>query len=145
MILIEKLLLMCPSDGVSNYNVNLGLLLQFHYVGLDLVDSSFEDENIVSSSLCTNTVIDNPNSSTSNAHNTDEFSDNIIAIGDQHDMSINGGPQVCSMLSIENPETENYIFSCTCQRSETSFNDKCLTQTNIPSVLVDSILKGLSR
>ena len=44
----------CPSDGVSNYNVNLGLLLQFHYAGLDLVDSSFEDEN-VNSSLCTNT------------------------------------------------------------------------------------------
>ena len=97
---------MCPSDGVSNYNVKLGLLLQFHYIGLDLVDSSFEDENIVSSSLCINTVIDNPNSSTS----TDELSDNVIAIGDQHTMSINGGPQVCSMLSIENPKTENHIL-----------------------------------
>ena len=56
-------------------------------------------------------MIDNPHSSTSNAPNTDELSDNVIAIGDQHNMSINGGPQVCSMLSVENPERENHIFS----------------------------------
>ena len=49
-------------------------------------------------------MIDNPNSSTSNAPNTDELSDNVIAIGDQNTMSINGGPQVCRMLSVENPE-----------------------------------------
>ena len=30
---------MCPSDGASNYVVNIGLILQFHYVGLDSVDS----------------------------------------------------------------------------------------------------------
>ena len=62
------------------------------------------------------TLIDNPHSSTSNAPNTDELSDNVIAIGDQHNMSINGGPQVCSMLSVENPERENHIIIlyCTC-------------------------------
>ena len=49
-------------------------------------------------------MIDNPNSSKSNAPNTDELSDNVIAIGDQNTMSINGGPQVCSMLSVENPK-----------------------------------------
>ena len=49
-------------------------------------------------------MIDNPNSSTSNAPNTDELSDNVIAIGDQNTISINGGPQVCSMLSVENPK-----------------------------------------
>ena len=42
---------------------------------------------------------------------TDELNDDVIAQGDEHNLSITGGPQACSVLSVENPETDNHIYS----------------------------------
>uniref|UniRef100_A0A1X7T5E9 Uncharacterized protein n=1 Tax=Amphimedon queenslandica TaxID=400682 RepID=A0A1X7T5E9_AMPQE len=53
---------------------------------------------------------------TSNAHVTTandssgELDDETIIEGDEHLLTINGGPAVASLLSLENPETENNIL-----------------------------------
>ena len=42
---------------------------------------------------------------------TDELSDDVIAQGNEHNLSITGAPQACSVLSVENPETDYHIYS----------------------------------
>ena len=91
----------CPSDGASNYVVNIGLLLQFHYVGLDPVDSINVIEHVSNdNSVSCRNVTDSCNGSTNTAPSPDDLNDEVIALGDEHNMSINGGPQICSILSI---------------------------------------------
>ena len=104
----------CPSHGASNYVVNIVLLLQFHYVGLDPVYSINVIEHVSNdNSVSSINVADSCNGSTNIAPNTDDLNDEVIALGDEHNMSINGGPQICSIFSVENPETENQILSIT--------------------------------
>ena len=64
----------CPSDGASNYVVNIGLLLQFHYVGLDPVDSINVIEHVSNdNSVSCRNVTDSCNGSTNTAPNPDDL------------------------------------------------------------------------
>ena len=71
--------------------------MQYHYVGLDKISH----DDIQS---CSN--VDN----TSTNHKDNPLDDETIAEGDKHIRQITGGPQA-SMMSLENPEAFEQIFS----------------------------------
>ena len=84
-----------PMNTSVEHEVNVGLILQYHYVGLDKVSHG---------SMCT------PNSTTANPTNSDDPLDDEKIAGDEHTRQITGGPQA-SMMSLENPEAFGQIFS----------------------------------
>ena len=80
-----------PMSNASQHYVYVGLIMQYHYVGLDKVVSSDETTSI--------------------AENTDNpLDDATIEEGNEHTRQITGGPQA-SMMSVENPEAFEQIFS----------------------------------
>ena len=83
-----------PRNGNVEYEVYIGLILQYHYVGLDKL--------AVSDNVIQNTTTD-PNDT------NDPLNDDIIA-GDEHIRQIASGPQA-SMMSLENPEVIGQIIS----------------------------------
>ena len=81
-----------PSNSASRGNIYLGLIEQFHYVGLDKVP---------------------PNSNSSEPSNSDQYEvldDATIEEGDAHTRQITCCPQE-SMLSAENPEADAQTYS----------------------------------
>ena len=83
-----------PRSGNVEHEVYIGLILQYHYVGLDkLVDASGLD-----------------NSTTDSTGNNDPLGDEVIAEGDEHIRQITGGPQA-SMMTLENPEAFGHAIS----------------------------------
>ena len=111
----------CPSSGTSNYTVNVALMLQFHYVGLDPISNRTTYASVnINDTVSVNDVVANNNNNTNdnankdNSNNNsanDKLDDEAIAKGDEYNIAITGGPQVCSVLSVENPETDNNIYS----------------------------------
>ena len=81
-----------PKSGNVEHKVYIGLVMQYHYVGLDRLALS----NNVGSSSENGTPDDTGNTN-------DPLSDDVIAEGDEHIRQITGGPQA-SMMSFENPE-----------------------------------------
>ena len=81
------------SSGSVERGVYIGLVLQFHYVGLDKL---LMPEKIVNESESITTTDTNSDS--------DPLNDNIIADRDENLRQITGGP-MASMMSLENPET----------------------------------------
>ena len=89
-----------PRNALVEHEVYIGLIMQYHYVGLDKIS-----HNDIQS--CSNV----DNTSTNHKDNTDDPLDNeTIAEGDEHIRQITGGPQA-SMMSLENPEAFGQIFS----------------------------------
>ena len=84
-----NMLSVAPSNGMSHGNVYLGLIEQFHYVGLDKVCSS--------NSECDNNL-------------EEVLDDATIEEGDAHTREITCCPQE-SMLSVENPESDAQTYS----------------------------------
>ena len=87
------------STDNSVSNVYIGLIQESHYVGLDVVDSNNDEvETIVESETCNDSV------------DLDNFT---IEQGDNDNIKITGGPQVCSVMSLDNPETtqEGQVYS----------------------------------
>ena len=80
-----------PIDDVCEQSLNLGLIMQYHFVGLD--------------GILDNTVANDTTSSlpVSNDNECDEIDDETIAAGDQYRLEITGGTHA-SMMSLENPE-----------------------------------------
>ena len=92
-----------PNNAMNasvKHQVYVGLILQYHYVGLDRVTHG-------SMHTCNNddSTVANP------ADDSDDpLDDETIAKGDEHTRQITGGPQA-SMMSLENPEAFGQIFS----------------------------------
>ena len=83
----------------------LPLMLQFHYVGLDPISNRTTYASVnINDTVSVNDVVANKDNSNNNSAN-DELDDEAIAKGDEYNIAITGGPQVCSVLSVENPET----------------------------------------
>ena len=88
-----------PMNTSVEHEVNVGLILQYHYVGLDKVSRG---------SMRT---LNSDDSTTANPTDSDDpLDDERIAEGDEHARQITGGPQA-SMMSLENPEAFGQIFS----------------------------------
>ena len=107
-------------SGSSQGDVNLGFIMQYHYVGLDRMTTPNEASlvEIAFTSNETHNVDNIPEGSHSD--NTDgPLDDATIEEGDEHTRQITGGPQ-SSMMSIENPETFGEVVSIsTSRRSKT--------------------------
>ena len=88
-----------PMNASVKHEVYIGLIMQYHYVGLDKVSHTDMQS-------CNNV----DNSSTSHENTDDPLDDETIAEGDEHIRQITGGPQA-SMMSLENPEAFGQIFS----------------------------------
>ena len=105
-----------PTSGSCQYTVNVGLILEQHYVGLDIPSdvASNEHDNNPSNQPNNESLNDNDNSSDNidpNNVNDPGLDDDAIAEGDEHMCQITGSPQPCSMLTLENPELEGQEYS----------------------------------
>ena len=76
-----------PADNSAQHELFVGLILQYHYVGLD------------KSNPTTDSSVDQPGNS--QLENT--IDDAVFENGDEHTRQITGGPQA-SMMCVENPE-----------------------------------------
>ena len=116
-----------PVDNQSNGEVNLGLAMQYHFVGLDKrmprdnenpdntshnVEKTLNIQSISNDqSFSNNQSNDQPTSLSNvdtNDHPTSLLDDNAIEDGDEHNRQITGGP-LSSLMSYENPEAFNEI------------------------------------
>ena len=95
-----------PSNCNAVYEVFVGLIMQYHYVGLDKVQ------------VCSSNVAQNvPNFTGENSQNTltnantsnDTLDDATIEEGDEHRIQISGAP-LASMMCVENPESFREIL-----------------------------------
>ena len=77
-----------PKNGNVEHEVFIGLILQYHYGGLDKLAVSDNVDSSLENVTPDNTVNTN-----------DPLSDDVIAEGDEHIRQITGGPQ-----AFENPE-----------------------------------------
>ncbi len=77
----------------------IGLIQKAHYVGLDNVN----DTNVI------DIIVDETNVDT--CSDSEDLDDSTFEKGDEHSLQITGGPQVCSVLSVENPEAEGQVYS----------------------------------
>ena len=82
-----------PVDSASESEINLGLVMQFHFVGLDkqTTDAAATVAMVTSSADSSIKGVDAP------------LDDATIEHGDEHTRHITGGP-LATMLSVENPE-----------------------------------------
>ena len=75
-------------DDMCEQSLGLGLIMQYHFVGLDdILDNTVANDTLP----------------VSNDNECDEIDDETIAAGDQHRLEITGGTHA-SMMSLENPE-----------------------------------------
>ena len=76
-----------PINDVCKQSLSLGLIMQYHFVGLDDMDN-------IAAASAQRVCID---------EECDEIDDETIVAGDQHRLEITGGTHA-SMMSLENPE-----------------------------------------
>ena len=91
----------CDSEG----DVYVGLVLRYHYVGLDQISMYVEtsDCNTVASLVATTPTGDNPPKDIQTSTAENPLDDATIEQGDVHTIEITGGP-TASMTSLEHPE-----------------------------------------
>ena len=103
-----------PMSHASEHTLYIGLLMQYHYVGLDKVPNNDEASNVDNienplNDATTSKASDDINdTTTSEADNP--LDDATIEEGDEHTRQITGGPQA-SMMSLNNPEAFGQIVS----------------------------------
>lgn len=89
-----------PMNASVKHEVYVGLILQYHYVGLDKVSHD-------SMHTCNS---DDSTTANPTDDSDDPLDDETIIEGDEHIRQITGGPQA-SMMMLENPEAFGQIFS----------------------------------
>ena len=82
-----------PSDHCSVNEVFVGLIMQYHYVGLDKMP------------------VQPAQPEPSNTDTDNELDDTIIEEGDEHRRQISGAPQA-SMMCVENPDSSQRNHLC---------------------------------
>ena len=107
----------------SQGEMYVGLVMQYHYVGLDQIPMETIDSTVASLVATTCTTHDPPEASTTEI----PLDDATIEQGDEHTMQITGGPQA-SMMSLEHPEAiiavegQRPLFIMTDPNFEAMFN-----------------------
>ena len=93
-----------PKNGPAYRELYVGLILQYHYVGLDKSTENTDGESH-SDSIAVNNVTSNSSEQDTVAANVldDTIDDAVFDESDRHSMQITGGPQA-SMMTVENPE-----------------------------------------
>ena len=96
-----------PRNGTVEHEVYIGCILQYHFVGLDLITLNVNSHHTTSE----------PNDV------RDPLNDDIIAEGDEHIRQITGGPQT-SMMSLENPKSFRETVSIAPAEGLSNITDK---------------------
>lgn len=84
--------------------VNVGLILEKHYVGLDTADATAVDEDTIDNEECT------------------EIDGQSIEQDDEHTRKVTGGPQSCTMMMNEEEEAESRTYSIAPAEGEKPLN-----------------------
>ena len=94
-----------PMSGCSTHELSIGLIMRFHFVGLDKVGVAVDDDgtSVVSSSTTNAPLADQSSNVQCDVGEVKELDDETIAAGDQHRLEITGGTHA-SMMLLENPE-----------------------------------------
>ena len=126
-----------PSNATCEMSV--GLIKQYHYVGLDkMCDSSVEETSQNAQTISAENVQSTvANTDTETAD--DALDDAVIEEGDEHRIQIPGAP-MASMMCVENPESFREII-CVApaegEKPQILILRQCLTQTSSHMVLVE--------
>ncbi len=72
-----------PTDSSCEYTLNVGLIMEKHYVGLDMCESMFNDPFDTRDSSLTDNASDEPNVS-DDTSNEPGLGGDVIADGDEH-------------------------------------------------------------
>ena len=85
--------------------VYVGLIMQYHYVGLDHIPMDVEtNDNIVANLVATTCTTDIPPEDSQASTTETPLDEATIEQGDEHTIQITGGP-TASMMSLEHPES----------------------------------------
>ena len=101
-----------PSNSNATCEMSVGLIKQYHYVGLDkMCDSSIEqtaqNAQTISEANVQSTVANTDSHDTETAD--DALDDAVIEEGDEHRIQISGAP-MASMMCVKNPESFREII-----------------------------------
>ena len=104
---------MTPMSGVSYNEINIGLVMQYHFVALvKSTATSSVDTNEMCDDICSQQTEINSESVVCDKDSAETtLDDAVIEEGDEHTQNITGGPSA-SMLSLENPEAIVCIAPC---------------------------------
>ena len=93
-----------PSNSNATCEVFVGLIKQYHYVGLDkiCVEQTSQNAQTIPEANVQSTVANTDSHNTETAD--DALDDAVIEEGDEHRIQISGAP-MASMMCVENPES----------------------------------------
>ena len=117
-----------PSNSDATCEMCVGLIKQYHYVGLDkMCDSSIEQtaQNVQTISAENVTVAN------TDSHDTETADDAVIEEGDEHRIQISGAP-MASMMCVENPESFREIICVAPAEGEKPLN--IMTDSNFEAM-----------
>ena len=112
-----------PSNHCGVNEVFVGLIMQYHYVGLDKLPVQLEPAADNHTTVLEQSVQPEPVSD-------NELDDVTIEEGDEHRRQISGAPQT-SMMCVENPESFRDIICVAPAEGEKSLN--IMTDTKVRS------------
>ena len=95
-----------PSNGYVSNEIFVGLIMQYHYVGLDTIQAVYIEPT---QPVKTDTVVQQPELSEPLPDN--QLDDATVAAGDEHRIQISGAPQA-SMMCVENSESFRHNIMC---------------------------------
>ena len=111
-----------PCSASSQHEIDIALVLQYHYVALKRVDPPNEvqmgDE-------------ENPGEKKQSDESPEALTDEQIESGDQHTINISGG-STPSMLANENPESIVNVAPCEGRKPISIFSDKAFDPKKFP-------------
>ena len=120
-----------PSNSNATCEMSVGLIKQYHYVGLDkMCDSSAaQNAQTISAENVQSTVANTESHDTETAD--DALDDAVIAEGDEHRIQISGAP-MASMMCVENPESFREIICVAPAEGEKPLN--IMTDSNFEAM-----------
>ena len=120
-----------PSNSCATCEMCVGLIRQYHYVGLDKMCDSSIAQNVqtISETNVQSTVANTDSHDTETAD--EALDDAVIAEGDEHRIQISGAP-MASMMCVENPESFREIICVAPAEGEKPLN--IMTDSNFEAM-----------
>ena len=91
-----------PNNDPGCHELYVGLILQYHCVGLDKLTENTDAND--GENLSDTTAVNN----VASEQDSQVINDAVFDEGDEHSMRITGGPQA-SMMTVENPEATTSV------------------------------------
>ena len=108
-----------PSNGYVAHEISVGLIMQYHYVGLDTMARVQPVDCLPTHPVKPYTTVEHQQQPEPTSDN--ELDDATIAEGDEHRVQISGAPQA-SMMCVENPESFTHTVCVASAEGEKPLN-----------------------